>query len=74
MPPTKLPPQSVLNVKIAVMNANIDASILAGITFIIITVIGTTLNDVYEPFPINMINALVGISPIPNYRLALRKL
>jgi predicted benzoate:H+ symporter BenE len=69
MPPTKLPPQSVLKVNIAVIKANIDASILAGITFIIITVIGTTLNEVYVPFPNSMIKALTGISPSPNFKL-----
>lgn len=58
----------------AVMKANILASILAGMIFIIITVIGTTLSEVYVPFPSNIITALISMSLIPYIRLILAKL
>jgi predicted benzoate:H+ symporter BenE len=47
------------------MKANMLASMLAGIIFIIITVIGTTLKDVVVPLPSNMIKALIEMSSTP---------
>ena len=46
MPPMKLPAQSVETVMAAVIKANIEASILAGTTYINITDIGRTLIEI----------------------------
>ena len=51
MPPMKLPAQSVETVMAAVIKANIEASILAGTTYINITDIGRTLIEIQFALP-----------------------